>query len=100
MALPQLVLTIITGSLTSVLVPLLANEEGSRFYLTAWSFLQSIGLVFTGITLLLFLTATIWVPWIAPGFDSQAASLTISLVRIQLLGIVFMALTSVLWSVN
>ena len=100
MVVPQLILLIITGSLTHVLVPLLSTQRRDEVYQNAWVFLQSIGLLFSVITCTLFLTSRIWVPWTVPGFDADTKSLTLSLVRIQLVGIVFAALTAVLWSVN
>lgn len=100
MVVPQLVLAIIAGSLTNVLVPLLSTQRGEGFYKNAWSFFLSIGSLFSAITGILFVTSYFWVPWTVPGFDANTKSLTLSLVRIQLVGIVFAALTAVLWSVN
>jgi putative peptidoglycan lipid II flippase len=100
MVVPQLVLAIIAGSLTNVLVPLLSTQRGEGFYKNAWSFFLSIGSLFSAITGILFVTSYFWVPWTVPGFDANTKSLTLSLVRIQLVGIVLAALTAVLWSVN
>ena len=100
MVVPQLVLAVITGSLTQVLVPLLSNEKEGQFYHSAWTFFQGIGLLFGVITFVLFVSAHIWVPWTVPGFDTNTTSLTLSLVRIQLVGMVFNALIAVQWSVN
>jgi len=100
MVVPQLVLGIIAGSLTHVLVPLLSNQRELGFYKDAWIYFQSIGLLFSAITCILFLTSGIWVPWTVPGFDAGTKSLTLSLVRIQLVGVIFTALTAVLWSIN
>ncbi len=100
MVVPQLVLAVITGSLTQVLVPLLSNQEGKQLYRSAWNFFQGIGLLSGVIACILFLTAYIWVPWTVPGFDANTTSLTLSLVRIQLMGMFFNALMMVQWSVN
>ena len=100
MVVPQLVLAVITGSLTQVLVPLLSNQEGKQLYRSAWNFFQGIGLFSGVIACILFLTAYIWVPWTVPGFDANTTSLTLSLVRIQLIGMFFNALMMVQWSVN
>lgn len=100
MVVPQLVLAIIAGSLTHVLVPLLSNQRELGFYKDAWIYFQSIGLLFSAITCILFLTSGIWVPWTVPGFDADTKSLTLLLVRIQLVGVIFTALTAVLWSIN
>jgi putative peptidoglycan lipid II flippase len=98
MVVPQLLLTVITGSMTQVLVPLLTIEDKEDFQKEAWNFFQGIGFVFFVLAVLLFGTATIWTPWIVPGFDFETRLLTISLVRVQLVGMVFMALNGVAWS--
>ena len=99
MAVPQLFLAVVTGSMTQVLVPLLATEDQDNFQKEAWSFFQGVGLIFGTLAVLFFVTATTWVPWTVPGFDPETKLLTISLVRIQLVGMVFMALNGVAWSV-
>jgi putative peptidoglycan lipid II flippase len=81
-------------------VPLLSNQKEGEFYRSAWSFFQGIGLLFGVTAFVLFVTAHIWVPWTVPGFDANAALLTLSLVQIQLVGMVFNALIAVQWSVN
>ena len=98
MVVPQLLLTVITGSMTQVLVPLLTIEDKGDFQKEAWNFFQGIGFVFFVLALLLFGTAGIWTPWIVPGFDFETRLLTITLVRVQLVGMVFMALNGVAWS--
>jgi putative peptidoglycan lipid II flippase len=95
---PQLVLAVVSDSLTHVLVPLLANRKGAGFFREAWSFFQGVGLLFGGAAIILSVSASIWVPWIFPGFDKAGVLLTTSLLRIQLIGMVFSALTAVLWS--
>ncbi len=98
MVVPQLLLAVITGSMIQVLVPLLTIEDKGAFQKEAWNFFQGIGFVFFVLALLLFGTATLWTPWIVPGFDFETRLLTITLVRIQLVGMVFMALNGVAWS--
>jgi putative peptidoglycan lipid II flippase len=99
MVVPQLLLAVVTGSMTQVLVPLLAVEEEGRFQEDGWGFFQGIGLIFFLFAVCLSVTAAIWVPWTVPGFNLETRLLTISLVRIQLVGMVFMALNAVVWSV-
>jgi len=99
MAVPQLFLAVVTGSMTQVLVPLLATKDQDNSHKEAWSFFQGIGFIFSILAVLFFVTATTWVPWTVPGFDPESKLLTISLVRIQLVGMVFMALNGVAWSV-
>jgi putative peptidoglycan lipid II flippase len=99
MAVPQLILMVVSSSLTHVLVPLLATENELTFARNAWGFFLGISGIFTGFAVLLFVSAGYWVPWLVPGFSSAGQSLTVSLTRIQLVGMIFTASTSVLWSV-
>ncbi|MBT3367962.1 MAG: virulence factor MviN [Nitrospina sp.] len=84
--------------MTQVLVPLLTIENEGDFQKEAWNFFQGIGFVFLALALLLFATAAVWTPWIVPGFDLETQLLTITLVRVQLVGMVFMGLNGVAWS--
>ena len=99
MALPQLILIVVSMSLTHVLVPLLATEDEETFRRDAWGFFLGISGLFTGAALVLFTTANYWVPWLVPGFPEDEQALTVTLTRIQLVNMVFAAATSVLWSV-
>jgi len=100
MAVPQILLAVVSGSLTQVLVPLLSVENKMGFQKAAWNFFQAIGLLFCLLGFLLFITAAEWVPWTVPGFDRDAQLLTVRLVRIQLVGTVFVGLHGVAWSAN
>jgi len=99
MAVPQLILIVVSSSLTHVLVPLLATEDESTFRRNAWGFFLGTSAIFTLLALALFLTAAYWVPILVPGFSQAGQSLTISLTRIQLVSMIFTASVSVLWSV-
>jgi len=99
MALPQLILSVVSSSLTHVLVPLLATENELTFRQNAWGFFLNVSGLFTLFALTLFVTATYWVPWLVPGFSAPARVLTINLTRIQLVSMIFTASASVLWSV-
>ncbi|MHB8171591.1 MAG: lipid II flippase MurJ [Thermincolia bacterium] len=99
MALPQLVLVVISGSLMHVLVPLLAGEEEERFSQDAWGFFILVGGVFGAFAYLLYLLAPFWVPVLVPGFSNAGKALVVNLTRIQLIGMVFTALSGVLWAV-
>jgi putative peptidoglycan lipid II flippase len=100
MAVPQLVLAVVGGSLGHVLVPLLANEDPEHFNRTAWGFFLGVAAVFAVFAAVLFASAPFWVRWLLPGFDSGALELTVRLTRIQLLSIVFTAGASVLSSAH
>lgn len=99
MALPTLILSVVSTSLTHVLVPLLATENEITFRQDAWGFFLGVSALFTMLALALFATAPYWVPWLVPGFSQPAQLLTVSLTRIQLVSMIFTASVSVLWSV-
>jgi putative peptidoglycan lipid II flippase len=100
MALPQFILTVLSGSLTMVLVPMISVYKGDVFRAEAWNYFQAIGLLFTILAIVLFFTAQWWVGWVLPGFKEGANLLAIQLSRIQLLAMVFSAMLSVLWAVH
>ena len=95
---PQLVLSVISNSLTHVLVPLLAGEDSGRLRQDTWTFLALIAALFGSIALVLGVLAPWWVPLIVPGFDGAAQNLTVELTRIQLIGMVFTAVNGVQWA--
>jgi putative peptidoglycan lipid II flippase len=99
MALPQIILGIVSNALTHVLVPLLATEDDSDFGRNAWGFFTGVTGLFSIVALLLYLTAGLWVPLLVPGFSAEARALTVTLTRIQLVSMVFTASVSVLWSI-
>jgi putative peptidoglycan lipid II flippase len=99
MALPQLILMVVSSSLTHVLVPMLETEDEVSFGRNAWGFFLGIGGIFTAFALVLILSATVWVPWMVPGFSREAQLLTVTVTRIQLVSMIFTAAVSVLWSV-
>lgn len=99
MAVPQLILAVVSSSLTHVLVPLLATENASTFRQNAWGFFLGISGIFTMLALGLYVTATSWVAWLVPGFSKAGQSLTVTLTRIQLVSMILTASVSVLWSV-
>jgi putative peptidoglycan lipid II flippase len=98
MAVPQLVLAVFSGSLTYVLVPLLAGESRERFQEDAWGFLWLVGGAFAALALILFVSAPLWVPLLFPGFPLDTRRLVTRLTRIQQLGMVLTALYGVLWA--
>jgi putative peptidoglycan lipid II flippase len=92
---PQLVLVITSGSLSYVLVPLLAVATGADRSGLAWTYFHGIGALALGLVLLLMLSAPLWVPLAVPGFSAEATRLTVHLTRIQLLGAVLTAVSGV-----
>jgi putative peptidoglycan lipid II flippase len=95
MAIPQLVLSIVSGALVQVLTPLFSGEREDVLRETAWGVFLLIGGVMGGLAIALHLTASIWVGWLLPGFRLRDLGLAVSLTRIQLPGMVFMAAISV-----
>lgn len=95
MAVPQLMLTVVSGSLTHVLIPLLAGEDAQRQRHDAWAFLILVAGGFAVVAALLFVLAPLWVALLLPGFDPAGRVLAVELSRIQLVGMVFTAITGV-----
>jgi putative peptidoglycan lipid II flippase len=97
-ALPQLIFLIVSFSLMQVLTPLLAIEDESNFERDAWGFFLGVTGFFTLLAAVLFVTSAYWVRLLVPGFSDTAKQLTVSLSRIQLLGMIGNASVAVLWS--
>lgn len=95
---PQVVLSVVSTSLTSVLTPLLSTATRETFAVQAWTFGQGVALAAAALTALLLASAGLWVPWMAPGFAPDIQALTVGLVRIQLVGAFFTMLLTVSWS--
>lgn len=100
MIVPHLMLVVLTGSLIQVLVPLLAVQSEKTFAQSVWTFLHLLAFGFGVVVVLGWLTAGMWVPLTVPRFSDQAQELTVRLVRIQLVGLVFAAISSVLWAAH
>ena len=95
MALPQVILLVVSGSLVHVLVPLLAGEDSERLKHDAWAMWVLVGGFFAILTLVLYAAAPWWTPLTVPGFDAAGQALTIELTRIQLIGMLFAAINGV-----
>lgn len=87
-AVPQLMLTIATGSLGFVLIPLLVAERQAEADQDLWTFLVVIGGAFTVVAFGLGALAPYWFPLAAPGLTSADKNLGIELLRIQLPAVV------------
>jgi len=98
MVIPQLFLSVVTGSLMFVLVPILATDIGDSFHQEVWNFFIATGALFAVITVILFMSSHYWVPLTVPGFSDNSKRLTITLTQIQLVSMIFAALTGVLSS--
>ena len=98
MVLPQLILGVVSNSLTHVLVPLLTTG-GKEFRENAWGFFLGISAIFAVVALVLGVSSGYWVHWLFPGFTGAGAALAAKLARIQLASMVLTASVAVLWSV-
>jgi putative peptidoglycan lipid II flippase len=96
MILPQILLTIFSGSLSSVLVPLFATLDSDTAERQAsGSFLWVCG-GFAAVSAVLAATAPVWVRGLVPGFSPSAQALTVLLTQIQLISVVLSAGAAVL----
>lgn len=96
---PTLLITVMSGALGNVLVPLLAVEsEGGRRKL-GWIFVGVVGGALGALALVLGLAAGWWVPWIVPGFSPEEAGLAALLTRYNLAGAVLAGIGGVQWAV-
>lgn len=100
MTIPQVVLAVVVGSLISVLVPLLSNEDAAALRRDGWTFLTIIGVSFLCASLALYWLAPVWVPLTVPGFSASTTEIAIALTRIQLASMVLIALSGVLTAVH
>jgi len=97
---PQVLLSVVSSGLTSVLTPILATAGPERLRVQTWTYAHGVGLAAVALNGLLFLAAPWWVVWLVPGFDAAARSLTVDLVRVQLVGAVATMLLMVAWSAD
>ena len=89
MVLPQVILNVVSGSLSFVLVPMLATADSERFSTEMSNFMAALGILFGAVGLLLFASVDLWVPLTVPGFSAHGKAITESLARIQLIGMFF-----------
>jgi putative peptidoglycan lipid II flippase len=97
-ALPQLAFLLLSTTLLPVLVPLLATRDAESLREDAWVFF----LLVTGLCALvgvaLYATCGWWVPLLVPGFSAEGKSLTVGLIRIQVVSMVLNAGIVTLWA--
>lgn len=100
LAVPQAMLAIIASSFMSVLVPLLTGESDEDFRRNAWTFAALTLCVFSVLAVALALAAALWVPLLVPGMTGETRGLTMSLARVQLVGMVCTSLAGVMSAVQ
>jgi peptidoglycan biosynthesis protein MviN/MurJ (putative lipid II flippase) len=97
---PQVILSVVSSGLTSVLTPLLSTTDAASVRVHIWTYAHGVGLVALVLNGALFLAAPLWVAWLVPGFDAPGRALTVDLVRVQLAGAVATMLLMVAWSAD
>jgi putative peptidoglycan lipid II flippase len=98
MIFPQLILAVVSASLTHVLVPLLAGQSDEEIRRDTWGFAILVGGLFAFLAMLLFISAPWWVAVLVPGFSEVGKELTVTLTRVQLIGMVLSAVNGVQWA--
>jgi putative peptidoglycan lipid II flippase len=99
LAVPQLAVAVVSGTLGPVITPLLSVQEPEVRRRVAWSLFQAVALSYGAVTVLLWTTAAHWAPWLAPGFSSAQRLELVSVVRIHLAASACIVLANVLRSV-
>jgi len=97
-ALPNFLLTVIGGSLSSVLVPLFSGEPEEEMRANAAGLAVAVGGSFVVLSVALWLAAEWWVPLIVPGFDRAAMDLTTRLTRVQVWSMAATGVIGVMWA--
>ena len=89
LAVPNVMLYVLGDPLNRVALPAMSVKQGAEFWSYAWTTAQVMALIFIGIATLLAVIAPVWVPYLVPGFSTEATQQTISLTRLLLLGMAF-----------
>jgi len=84
--------------LLPVLVPLFATRDDTQFRRDLWSLFSLGGCIFISIGIVLFVSTGLWVPLFVPGFSEPAKTLTVNLMRLQLVSMVLNAAIVMLWA--
>jgi putative peptidoglycan lipid II flippase len=96
LAVPHVILAVISGSLVYVLVPLLSGEEEEKSRRDAWTLWVGVTALFSLVALLLGVSSSFWLGIVFPGFNAPSTRLLVELSRIQFLAMVLTASTAVL----
>jgi putative peptidoglycan lipid II flippase len=97
-AVPNFLLTVVSGSLISVLVPIFAGEPEEEMRANAAGMALAVGGSFLAVSAMLWLAAHAWVPLVVPGFDAPAKELTVRLARVQVWSMAATGVIGVLWA--
>lgn len=97
MMVPQFVLSVITGPLLNVVVPIITPKPSEQASTDIWTLLHILGALALIGAAALAGSASLWVPAIIPEFSNSAASFTVVLTRILSTTLVSNILTMVAW---
>ena len=101
--LPDLIFnTLILGALSSAFIPIFLkywNKDKEEAWKITNSVFNTLFLIVLVLVLVAFVFAPLFVEHLVPGFDLEAQSLTISLTRIMLIGVLFFACSNIASSV-
>jgi peptidoglycan biosynthesis protein MviN/MurJ (putative lipid II flippase) len=89
LAIPQMVVTVLSNPIGHVLVPLLATESAGRREAEAWTAFLTAAAGFGLLGGILIVTSQLWVPLTVTGFSDEGKDLTVHLARIHVLGMAF-----------
>ncbi len=95
LAIPQMIILVVTGTLSAALTPLLSAVSGNRLADEAWSLATAAGAALTVVALLIGLTAEFWLPYLTPGFSVVTRGLATRLTLIQSPGLIFAGMAAV-----
>lgn len=98
LAVPQLILAVSGSTLTHVLVPFFSGKASRQIQDEAWSLVLLLVALFTFIAVTLILGAQYWMPLVVIGFSDEAKALSVTLVQIQLSGMIFSGAVSAMLS--
>src|SRR5579864_886588 len=89
LAMPTLMVALISGPFTYVLIPLLAGTAGEDVWRKARLFFCVVACAATVVSAILWLLVPVWFALLVPGFSESGKALGMELTRIQLATIVF-----------
>ncbi|MEO1496795.1 MAG: lipid II flippase MurJ [Planctomycetota bacterium] len=92
---PQVLFDLLVGSLALALTPLLVAAPAERRRRDAWTLVWAVGLLFAGVAGLLAATVSVWSGWLLPGMTRVELQLVEGLMRVSVVGAVFLAMSTV-----
>ena len=100
LAVPQMVLNVVSGAFIFVITPILSRLKGNELLNEVWNFLYAMAILFMVLFAIFYISSNLWLTIVLPGFNQNDLSTALTILRIQLISVVFSSLTSVIWSFN